>query len=175
MTEHLVSHDPRWAKVFDDEASLIMAHMKHACVALHHIGSTAIAGVWAKPIIDILGEAAAIEAVDKATAGLEASGYQAMGEYGIPGRRYFRKTSAGGRRTHHLHFYEAGSLEVARHLAFRDYLRANPSRASEYSAVKREIGLRPTGRGLSYQEAKAPLMKRLNAEAWRWRDQLLST
>jgi GrpB-like predicted nucleotidyltransferase (UPF0157 family) len=64
--------------------------------------------------------------VDAATPSLKTLGYEAMGEYGIPRRRYFRKNDESGTRTHHLHAFELGSDEVRRHLAFRDYLIANP-------------------------------------------------
>jgi GrpB-like predicted nucleotidyltransferase (UPF0157 family) len=68
-------------------------------VGIHHIGSTAIPGIYVKPVIDILLEVTDITAIDKKNAHMEKLDYEAMGEYGISGRRYFRKNDAGGHRT----------------------------------------------------------------------------
>ena len=78
-------------------------------VAIHHIGSTAIPTIHAKPIIDMLIEVAEINGVDACNAAMEALGYEGLGEFGIPGRRFFRKDDAAGIRTHHIHAFAAGS------------------------------------------------------------------
>ena len=88
---------------------------------LHHIGSTAIPGIFAKPIIDLLLEVGNIGELDDRSSFMGELGYEAMGEFGIPGRRYDRKNNASGIRTHQVHAYESGSPEVERHIAFRDY------------------------------------------------------
>jgi len=70
---------------------------------------------------------------------LEPIGYQAMGEFGMPGRHYFRKTSTSGVRTHQIHAFAVGSPDINRHLAFRDYLRSNPGEAQRYAKLKQEL------------------------------------
>ena len=89
----------------------------------------------AKPIIDILGVAESLAAIETATPRLVAIGFEAMGEYGEPGRRYFRLSMAGA-RSHHPHVFAAGALPIARHLTFRDYLIAYPEVARAYPALK---------------------------------------
>ncbi|MBW9234504.1 GrpB family protein, partial [Leptospira santarosai] len=64
-------------------------------------------------------------------------GYDVVGEYGIEGRRFFRK--GGENRTHHIHIYQHDNPQIARHLIFRDYLREHPEEASKYSRFKEEL------------------------------------
>jgi GrpB-like predicted nucleotidyltransferase (UPF0157 family) len=139
--------------------------MGETCIALHHIGSTAIPGILAKPIIDLLGVARSFERLDGATGRIESLGYTAMGAFGIEGRRYFRKDDAEGRRTNHLHVFESGSPHIERHLAFRDYLRRYPVKAGEYSALKAEL----VASGAPYQDGKDAFVKAAEAEAINWR------
>ena len=111
-------------------------------MAIHHIGSTAIPGIYAKPVIDMLAVVSDIAAVDSYAAAMEALGYEAMGEFGIPGRRYFRRDDANGVRTHQVHAFASGSRDVERHLAFRDFMRAHPDLAREYGELKRALAER---------------------------------
>jgi GrpB-like predicted nucleotidyltransferase (UPF0157 family) len=104
---------------------------------IHHIGSTAVPGLAAKPIIDILMEVTALEELDALNQRMESIGYTPKGEFGIPGRRYFQK--GGDDRTHHLHAFARGDFNLARHLAFRDYLRGHPEVAREYGELKRAV------------------------------------
>ena len=88
-----------------------------------------------------------------------------MGAFGIEGRRYFRKITPDGVRTHHLHVYEAASPHIARHLAFRDYLRAHPAKAQEYSDLKRRLTSGETPSWDGYMDGKDPFIKQTEAEA----------
>ena len=108
-----------------------------------------------------------IEAVDSYNAVMEALGYQAWGEYGIPGRRYFPR--APKRRTHQVHIFQLGAEHVARHLAFRDYLRAHPAKAMLYSNHKRLMAIQHPYDIIGYMEGKDALVKQLEAEALAWR------
>jgi GrpB-like predicted nucleotidyltransferase (UPF0157 family) len=138
-------------------------------LAIHHIGSTAIPGIDAKPIIDMLAVVNAISEVDSRNAELQALGYEAMGEYGIPGRRYFRKDDAGGNRTHQIHAFQEGSPQIERHLAFRDFLRAHGEFADQYVALKRRLAeLHPTDIE-AYATGKDEFIKEMNARAAAWR------
>jgi GrpB-like predicted nucleotidyltransferase (UPF0157 family) len=157
----VVPHDPRWAARYAETAARLAAALAPVPITLHHIGSTAVPGIMAKPIIDMLGEVASLDALDAASPRLVAIGFEAMGEYGIPGRRYFR-LNEGGVRSHHLHFFATGAPPIARHLAFRDYLIAHPDVAAAYSALK--AGLPAAG----YQEAKDPFITTTLADALAW-------
>ena len=169
MIALVLPHDPTWAQAFRAEACSIMAAVAPADLTLHHIGSTAVPGILAKPIIDILGEASSPQVIDRSASHLEAIGYEAMGAYGIEGRRYFRKNAPDGTRTHHLHVFEVGAPQIARHLAFRDYLLAFPHRAAAYSALKARIVAGSVSNGATYQDEKAAFVEELNAEATAWR------
>ena len=89
-------------------------------LAVHHIGSTSVQGLKAKPIIDIMLVVKDINVVDKFDNEMKNSGYDPKGENGIPGRRHFQK--GGDNRTHHVHIYGVKSEQIERHLVFRDYL-----------------------------------------------------
>src|SRR2546421_7687601 len=135
----VVPHDPRWRDAFEAEAKYIAAALGENVVAIHHIGSTAIPNIFAKPVIDLLVEVRDITEVDGQSSAMESLGYEVMGEYGIPGRRYFRKDNQEGIRTHNIHAFEAGSAEGERHLAFPDYMIAPPVDAQRYSELNREL------------------------------------
>lgn len=131
----VVDYDPRWEQQFQSEAKQIKAILKENCIAVHHIGSTSVKGLRAKPIIDIMPVVRDISLVDIHNRELEALGYESKGEYGIPGRRFFIK--GGDNRSHHIHFFEVTNrAEIIRHLAFRDYLRSHPDAAREYAGLK---------------------------------------
>src|ERR1700754_549093 len=135
----VVPHDPRWRDAFEAEARRVAEALGENVAAVHHIGSTSIPGIYAKPVVDMLVEVRDVAEVDGRSAAMESIGYEVMGEYGIPGRRYFRKDDRDGVRTHHIHAFEAGSAEVVRHLAFRDYMLAHPADAQRYSELKRRL------------------------------------
>ncbi len=134
----VVPHNPKWRALFEQEAECIVKALGENLIAVHHIGSTAIPGIYAKPIIDLLGEVKDIASVDEQNAQMVSLGYEAMGEFGIAGRRYFRKESLQ-KRTHHVHMFAVGSAQVERHLAFRDYLIGHPDAARDYSELKRSL------------------------------------
>lgn len=105
----VIPHDPSWRKVFEVELQQINNILEKNVVAIHHIGSTAIPSIYAKPIIDMLVEIGDIVQLDQQNSLMESLGYEVMGEFGIPGRRYFRKNNQAGARTHHVHTFEVGS------------------------------------------------------------------
>jgi GrpB-like predicted nucleotidyltransferase (UPF0157 family) len=142
--------------------------MRGLAVRIHHIGSTAIPGIHAKPIIDILLEVDDIAPFDDRSSSIEQLGYEAMGEFGIPGRRYFRKDDPSGVRTHHLHAFQRSSAEVVRHLAFRDYMIAHPKDARAYSALKRKLARQHPENMAAYMEGKDPFIKEHQAKAVEW-------
>ena len=133
----VVKYDPSWPERFTEESNLLRKTLGDIAVAVHHIGSTAVPGCAAKPIIDILVEVTDLAVLDARNRDMELIGYKPKGEFGIPGRRYFQK--GGDNRTHQIHAFIAGDVNVSRHIAFRDYLRSNPRVAEEYGALKKKV------------------------------------
>lgn len=136
-TIEVVSYDPNWPAMFQAEAELIKRALGNNCVAIHHIGSTSVPGLSAKPIIDILPVVRDIVEVDEAKNGMEFLGYEAKGEYGIAFRRYFQKGS--DIRTHNVHVYEEGDPEIDRYLKFRNWMRTHEDDARSYANLKLEL------------------------------------
>lgn len=164
----VVSHDPVWTAMFESEASRIASAIGQTVVRIHHIGSTAIPKIKAKPIIDILLEVVSVEALDQQTPLLGALGYEVMGEFGIPGRRYFRLDDLQGTRTHQVHAFEAGVANVVRHIAFRDYMRAHPLVAEEYGALKERLANAFPHDSNAYVDGKDAFVKEHERRALRW-------
>lgn len=165
----LAPHDASWAASYDEEASLLSAAFGDVLIALHHIGSTAIPGIVAKPVIDMLAMVTSVELLDERPNALEPLRYESMGEFGVPGRRYFRKDSATGVRTHQLHAFAIGSLEIDRHLNFRDYLRAHETEAVAYDTLKRELATRAGGDTRAYSDGKTAFVHEMDRRAALWR------
>ncbi len=137
--------------------------------AVHHIGSTAVPGLRAKPVVDMLAEVADLACLDGQNDRLEALGYEVMGEFGMSGRRYFRKNNPEGGRTHQLHVFEAGSPQVRRHLDFRDFLRAHPEHALAYAHLKSELAERFPWDISAYTDGKDLFIRDMDARASAWR------
>jgi GrpB-like predicted nucleotidyltransferase (UPF0157 family) len=169
MRIQVVPHDPAWRGQFEGEAGRITQVLGEIVVRLYHIGSTAIPDIWAKPIIDLLLEVESVTRLDDRRSALEALGYEALGEFGIPGRRYFRKDDAAGVRTHQVHAFAAGSQEVERHLAFRDYMREHYAAAQAYSALKQQLVQAHPDDLEAYMEGKDAFIKEHEAKALAWR------
>lgn len=165
----LMPHSPSWTTAFEHEAAAIVRALDHVVVHVLHIGSTAIPGIVAKPVIDLLAIVPAVDTLDDHSAGLVALGYEALGEFGIPGRRYFRKNAADGTRTHQLHAFATGSREAQRHLDFRDYLRAFPADAAAYATLKQELAARYGSDMRAYSDGKGPFIRAVEARATIWR------
>lgn len=165
----VVPHDRTWRIAFETESKQIALALSENAIALHHIGSTAIPQIHAKPIIDILVEVKNIAKIDAQSSAIEALGYQAMGELGISGRRYFRKSNEAGIRTHHLHAFETKSPHIERHLAFRDYMISHPEEAQQYSELKRELANKYRNNIQGYMDGKDAFIKEIDRKAVQWR------
>ena len=168
MKVEVVPHNPTWHGKFDDESKYVALTLGENVVAIHHIGSTAIPHIYAKPIIDLLVEVENITKVDDCSLGMEALGYEVMGEFGIPGRRYFRKDNETGTRTHHVHTFTARSPEVEQHLAFRDYMIAHPEDAQKYSELKRKLAKQYANDIIGYMDGKDGFIKEMQKKALVW-------
>lgn len=90
---------------------------------------------------------------------MEQLNYEVMGEFGIRGRRYFRKDNAAGIRTHHIHAFDVGSPELARHIAFRNFLRTHSEQARQYEKLKLELATRFPDDREQYTEGKSEFIR----------------
>ena len=133
----VVFYNPNWKEMYKEESGKVKNILSDIIIDIHHIGSTAIPGIKAKPVIDILVEVKDIEGVDQYNHKMKELGYEVMGEYGIPKRRFFRK--GGDKRTHHIHIFQVDNEEIERHIKFKEYLIAHPDKAREYSRLKEEL------------------------------------
>ena len=118
-------YSPTWPAEFELEAGRLRALVGDRLVDVHHIGSTSVPGLAAKPVIDLLPVVREIECMDELAPAMTAAGYRAWGEYGIDGRRFFTMDQ-DGTRTHNLHVFALQSPQIERHLAFCAYLRSHP-------------------------------------------------
>lgn len=157
-----------WPRQFEQEAERFRELLGDELVVIHHIGSTAIPGLAAKPIIDCLPIVRRIERVDSLTPAFETAGYRAWGEYGLAGRRYFTRDDGTGTRTHNVHVYGEGNADIQRHLAFRDFLRAHPVLQREYEEIKRRAYALHPADVQRYNDAKDEWIKRIEQEAIEW-------
>ena len=132
----LVTHDATWSHQFSELVEELSALIGPLLVRAHHIGSTAIPDIKSKNTIDILLEVQSIKELERLSGPILQAGFVSKGEFRIEGRRFYVK--GGESPTHHLHVYETGHPEIARHVSFKNYLIAHPARAKEYERVKEE-------------------------------------
>jgi len=169
-TQHVIlkPHDPRWASEFARESAVLASALGGAISVIHHVGSTAILGIHAKPIIDMLAVTEDLSFLDESTTPITNLGYEALGEFGISGRRYFRKDNSAGERTHQIHAFQIGSAQITRHLAFRDYLLAHPTVAHDYDMLKHRLTAKFPKDIRSYTNGKDSFIKDIDSHAAAW-------
>lgn len=159
-------YNEQWLSMFEEEANILYKILDLEVIDIHHIGSTSVNGLKAKPIIDIMPVVKDINRIDKFNVSMMAIGYKPKGENGISNRRYFQK--GGDNRTHHVHIYQLGSSEINRHLAFRDYLRAHPDVAKKYGDLKEYLSQRFPYDIESYIKGKELLSLEIERKAMVW-------
>ena len=165
----LVPHDPGWAGQARAEAERLSAALGVCLVEVHHIGSTAIPDIVAKPILDLMPVVTDLAALDGKQSLVEALDFTWHGEFGLPGRRYCAKTAPlTGKRLIQLHFYAESSPEIARHLALRDYLRARPDLANAYERVKIACRAQCPEDTWAYNDCKDAWIKETERAALDW-------
>jgi GrpB-like predicted nucleotidyltransferase (UPF0157 family) len=152
-------HDAHWAELYAAEAARLESALGEAALAIEHVGSTAVPGLDASPIVDLL---VGVAALDPA---LRLPDYEACGPAGVPGRLYFRKR---GPASFNAQVVVHGGPIWRAALLLRDYLRAHPEEAQRYASHKRESLARGATTSTRYSEEKAPLITELlqRAEAW---------
>lgn len=145
-------YDSLWPQRFETLRSPIAATLGDLAALIEHIGSTAVPGLAAKPIIDIDVRLRAATDLPLAISRLASSGYEHRGDLGVPGREAFRPPADDF--PHHLYVCPPDSQEYRRHIAFRDYLRTHPEDASAYARLKRNLAARLGDRREAYTQAK---------------------
>ena len=162
----LAAYDPRWPELFHQVASTLREALGDTARRIDHIGSTAVPGLDAKPILDLQISVAALEPVDPYRRPLEGLGYRFRTENPERTKRYFRE-APGARRTH-IHVRRAGSWSEQFALLFRDYLRAHADEALRYAAEKHRLATICGDDRRGYTEGKEPFIWGVMKKADRW-------
>ena len=163
----LVNYDPAWPALAAKEATRLRSAIGDTLVAVEHFGSTAVPGLAAKPVLDLMPVVGDLTALDRQQPQVEALGYQWHGEFGIEGRRFCTLTENDLRRIH-VHCFQEASPEIHRHLALRDYLRAHPDRAQAYAREKRRAAALHPVDSHAYNQEKWDWVEREEARALEW-------
>lgn len=164
---HIVEYDPHWAVRAGDYARMI-AGLGEDVLSIHHVGSTAVPGLAAKPVIDLMAVVADIDRFDARRADVESLGLGWHGEFGVDGRRFCTLDNDDGQRLANFHFYGADSPHPLRHIAFRDYLAAFPDVAAAYAAEKRRAAEVQPGDSVAYSAEKNLWIRKVELEALDW-------
>jgi len=166
----IVPYSDAWPTIYEQERKLLHHALSDLQPSFEHIGSTAVPGFYAKPIIDIMAGISDLSMTQDATHLLQLLGYTDHGEKGIPGRLFFTK---GMPCTHHLHLVATGGDFWEEHIIFRDELIANPGAAARYLGIKLTLAEHYSRNRQKYTDGKAAViedilaaaMKRKNMEA----------
>ena len=169
----IVDYDAEWPALFEREKAHLLTCLPSGIVLrVEHFGSTAVPGLSAKPVIDMLVEVTDLSAVrSEVVPVLEALGYEyfwrpTFGDDGEPYYAWFIKRDPDtGRRTHHIHMAEGSFASHWERLQFRDYLIAHPDVAAEYDRLKRRLAGQPDSDRVRYTDAKGEFIGRVMADA----------
>jgi GrpB-like predicted nucleotidyltransferase (UPF0157 family) len=162
----IVDYDPIWPEIYEREGASIEAALGDLIERIEHTGSTAVPGLAAKPIVDILLGIAEPHPLDACVAPLQSIGYEYVPRYEdtMPWRRYFRKRRPSSPYPHNLHVVRVGSPFWVEHVGLRDWLRAHPEDALAYAEAKRELAPRFTDVN-QYADAKTTFIHGVLAKA----------
>lgn len=158
----LITVDESWKKTIQEQISDISEIDVECDFTLYPMGSTAITGILAQPIIDILGTVSDITMVDRHQGEFEKLGFRALGEKGLPHRRYFTRPTP---HPMHLQIFEDTDPEVGRSLRFVEYLKNDQETADAYSELKKKIGKKFCGDPIGYVKQKHPFVHKVNTLA----------
>jgi GrpB-like predicted nucleotidyltransferase (UPF0157 family) len=163
----IVPYDPAWPERFVQEAARLWQALAGVAVRIDHVGSTAVPGLAAKPIIDIQVSVHALEPLEAYRVPLEALGYLFVFNPEMPDFHFFGKPPERP-RSYHIHVIQAGGPHEQRHLVVRDFLRAHPEVAREYAGLKRAVAEQHPGDRLSYMAGKEAFVVELERRALAW-------
>lgn len=164
----IAEYDAAWPARFEAERMRVKDALGVRAIQIEHIGSTAVPGLAAKPIIDLMPLVTDLADLDRERWRVEALGYHWHGELGLSGRRYCTLSDETGIRFVQLHFFKADSPHVVRHLAFRNYLRAHPKAAAAYENEKRRARDLHPNDSHAYTDEKDAWIRNTEATALIW-------
>ncbi|WP_458457639.1 GrpB family protein [Pseudobutyrivibrio sp.] len=161
-TKHVVvlPYDEKWKQDYIDIKTELSQALGELAISIEHVGSTSVEGLAGKPIIDI-DVVVKKEKLNDAISALENIGYIHEGNLGISGREAFAYEGKEHLQQHHLYVCPEDSLELKRHLAFRDYLKVHPEAVDEYSKIKMEAASLYPEDIDKYIEYKAPVIEKI--------------
>jgi len=148
----LVGYCDDWPRLFEEERAALSDALGGRAECIEHVGSTAVPGLPAKPVLDIAVAVEKLSVVQSFVGPLAELGYTYRGEYGLPGRLFFTK---GSPVTHHVHAVERGSEHWRVWRRFRDYLRSHVDECARYAAVKLDLAERYASDRDAYTQSKS--------------------
>ena len=165
---HIASYDPNWSHLFNCEAERIRTILEKHVKEIHHIGSTAISNMPAKPVIDMLLVCDDIDSICLIQDGLKSMGYATLSRSVIPPRSFFTSRHNDPLIHYHLHLYEQGDPQINRHIHFKDYLTHHPEEALIYADIKKQLAKKYEYDRTSYVLGKSKLVQEIDAKAKCW-------
>ncbi|WP_205650318.1 GrpB family protein [Actinoplanes solisilvae] len=157
MTIEIREYDPAWPNLAAEALDEVFAALGDAITAAEHVGSTAVPGLPAKPIVDLMAAAPSLEAVREREAGLLKAGYEYV-DARMPGRLLYHRPG------YHLHVVTAGSWDTRNQRILRDHLRSNVDDREAYAALKRSLAAEVDDRD-AYTQGKTALIQRMVDDA----------
>lgn len=162
-SDRVVEYDPTWPTAFERIKSGLEPALAGVATSVEHVGSTAIPGLAAKPIVDVDVVVADLDDVPRAIERLASLGYVHQGDLGVAGREAFRPPREGP--YHHLYVVVDGSEPHRNHMDLRDHLRRHPEDACRYAERKRELASLLTTDREAYTNGKSDIIEAMLARA----------
>lgn len=165
----IVDYDPRWPILYEEEKHRILEVVRHKVIAIEHIGSTAVPGLGAKPIVDIMAAVLSSTVADECLPLLEPLGYDDVTpQLGNPDWYYCLGKGRQGGHVYHLHLVRFNSEHWGKHLLFRDFLRTHTDAAKQYYELKKRLAAEYGSNRIGYTDAKTTFIESTFAQAcWR--------
>ncbi len=157
----VVPYQSDWAHLYERLKTQLEKSLQGHMIECHHIGSTSVPNLWAKPIIDMVPVVDDLGAVDRLDLDLKSIGLESLGEFGIFSRRFYCLKDKD-RRIANIHIYPSNHDEIKRHVLFRDYLLAHPQAVEEYSKLKQQLAQQHPDDIVQYLNGKEAFIKRID-------------
>jgi GrpB-like predicted nucleotidyltransferase (UPF0157 family) len=164
----LVDYDPEWPKQFERYARQMRAILDDDLLEIHHFGSTAIPGMFAKPNIDVYALATSLEAVRQHSEQFEELGFVSRGDYSNIGEEYFTLDTPEGERIASIHIFEGSPAVFDDYKSFKDYLLTHDDERQRYITLKQELYAKYKDDYPAYDAGKKQLIDELKASAQKW-------
>lgn len=161
----IVDYDPQWPILYEEEKRLILEAVGHKVLAVEHIGSTAVRGLGAKPIIDMMTGVHKPSDADECLPLLQDIGYTSVTPQPEDPDHYYCLGKGPHSVVYHLHLMKFGSYSWEKHLLFRDHLRTHPDVAQQYCEIKKKLAAKHGSDRAAYTEAKTSFIEHVIAQA----------